>query len=244
MRFIYSESTDNYSDYLFSYQVFLLKEGKDSLDEIYDKGFLPVRSIKGLFYLTRSCRVNLSKFELSSENRRVLKKLAGTDLVVASMKEFSKKKAPVLTREYLTKAATRRIFSSSGNFNYVFSFSDKGIVATLMTSSLIHYAHQFYSNKGLGMAVMTSIVDYAKNSGKKYTYLGTCYGEGALYKTQFEGFEFFDGVGWSGDLEKLKYLVGSDNQLRRKHMLQNEDYLYKFYRVDKLGKLVKKLRNE
>ena len=45
-----------------------------NIDSLYSRGFLFTRVGKGHMYQTRSVRVDLSKFELSSENRRVLKK--------------------------------------------------------------------------------------------------------------------------------------------------------------------------
>jgi len=207
-------------------------------------GFLPVRSIKNLYYLCRSCRVDLSGFELSSENKRVLKKLNGINPTEIPIENFINKENKLFDKDYLTKAGTRRIFSSQGNFNKVMIFGDLGYVALKDTDEIIHYAHQFYKEKSIGMAGMTSVVQYAKGSEKKYAYLGTCYGKSALYKTQFAGFEFFDGLDWSNDLEKLKFVVGMDGNSKNHHLLQNEEYLDKFYKLKKLGRLIKKLQNE
>ena len=44
------------------------------INAAYSDGFLLTRLGKGKMEQTRSLRVNLSKFELSSENRRVLRK--------------------------------------------------------------------------------------------------------------------------------------------------------------------------
>jgi len=54
---------------------------------------------------------------------------------------------------------------------------------------------------------MLEAVNWAKESGKEYLYLGTCYEESALYKTEFKGVEFFNGFRWSDNLEELKGLV-------------------------------------
>jgi arginyl-tRNA--protein-N-Asp/Glu arginylyltransferase len=44
---------------------------------MYDRGYVFTRIGKGVMHQTRSIRIDLSKFELSSENRRVLKKVGG-----------------------------------------------------------------------------------------------------------------------------------------------------------------------
>ena len=45
-----------------------------NINDLYNRGFLFTREDRGAMYETRSVRVDLSKFELSSENRRVLRK--------------------------------------------------------------------------------------------------------------------------------------------------------------------------
>jgi hypothetical protein len=60
-----------------------------------------------------------------------------------------------------------------------------------------------------------------------HLHLGTCYSERALYKTQFEGVEFFNGAGWSSNLEELKYLVR--RQARGAHLLDTSEFRERFH---------------
>jgi leucyl-tRNA---protein transferase len=46
----------------------------EKINSLYDEGYVFTRVGKGVMRQTRSIRIDLSKFELSSENRRVLKK--------------------------------------------------------------------------------------------------------------------------------------------------------------------------
>ncbi len=46
----------------------------ENINNLYDKGYVFTRKEKGLMHQTRSVRINLSKFDLSSENRRILRK--------------------------------------------------------------------------------------------------------------------------------------------------------------------------
>jgi arginyl-tRNA--protein-N-Asp/Glu arginylyltransferase len=46
----------------------------EKINELYNKGYLFTRVAKGNFYQTRSLRINLNSFELSSENRRIINK--------------------------------------------------------------------------------------------------------------------------------------------------------------------------
>ena len=75
MKIFFSENRVDYSTYTFDYAIYCLKESQSELPEVYEKGFLPYTgnlSIEGdTFYLARSLRVDLDRFEDTSENRRV-----------------------------------------------------------------------------------------------------------------------------------------------------------------------------
>jgi arginyl-tRNA--protein-N-Asp/Glu arginylyltransferase len=47
----------------------------DAVASLYDRGYVFTRLGKGVMHQTRSVRIDLSKFKLSSENRRILKKI-------------------------------------------------------------------------------------------------------------------------------------------------------------------------
>jgi len=74
MKLLFGEFPANYEKYHFPYQVWLVKEDGDDVDKIYEMGFLPMRSKKDFYYLCRSVRVDLNRFQPSSENRRILRK--------------------------------------------------------------------------------------------------------------------------------------------------------------------------
>ena len=70
----------------------------------------------------------------------------------------------------------------------------------------------------------------------KHLYLGTCYSQTALYKTQFAGAEFFNGFRWSDDLDELKFIIKRDKKDLTQHLLETDEYREKFYKAD-LGKI-------
>ena len=55
-------------------------------------------------------------------------------------------------------------------------------------------------------------VRHAQKAGRKYFYVGTVYGEKALYKTAFDNVEYWDGGEWVADKKQLKKLGRSDNE--------------------------------
>ena len=53
---------------------------ENNINSLYSQGYIFTRRGKGVMRQTRSLRIDLSKFELSSENRRILKKTEGLQL--------------------------------------------------------------------------------------------------------------------------------------------------------------------
>jgi hypothetical protein len=116
-------------------------------------------------------------------------------------------------------------------------------------STLAYYYYAFYDlsyfNRNLGMFMMTSAAELFAGRGVKHLYLGTCYSDRALYKTQFAGVEFFNGFRWSDNLEELKFILQRGRQKSDQHLLETEAYRTQFYEGD-LGKMTKssKFRTE
>ena len=50
----------------------------------------------------------------------------------------------------------------------------------------------------------------AKERGREHYYLGTVYGDKALYKTNFKPLQWWDGKGWNRDVALLKELGRKD----------------------------------
>jgi hypothetical protein len=106
-------------------------------------------------------------------------------------------------------------------------------VATLYLQPpvLAYYYYAFYDlnyySRSLGMFMMTSAVNLFTERGFEFLYLGSCYSQNALYKTQFAGAEFFNGVRWSDNLDELKYLIRRDRHDH--HLLESEEYRRNFY---------------
>jgi arginyl-tRNA--protein-N-Asp/Glu arginylyltransferase len=93
---------------------------------------------------------------------------------------------------------------------------------------MAYYYYAFYDlkyySRNLGMYMMTRAVELFNTEGYGFVYLGSCYSANALYKTQFSGAEFFNGVKWSEDLAELKYMIKRDHHEVRQHLLETEEY--------------------
>lgn len=82
--------------------------------------------------------------------------------------------------------------------------------------------------------MMLQAVIYAQEKGKEFIYLGSIYTKGSLYKTEFRGFEFFNGMGWSFDKSELKHLIDYEGD---DYLLRDESYRKTFLKIEKLSDL-------
>jgi arginyl-tRNA--protein-N-Asp/Glu arginylyltransferase len=257
MKLLFSETNSNYENYQFPYAIWAVPEKGETPADIFDAGFLPSSRQLDRFYLCRQVRVDLRKFKPSSENRRIVRKGKGirVDLVprdrfdyTPERRDFFKTYADikfgkdVMTLERLDALFAAPIISHLLVFTDTETGKEVG-VATLYVEgkALAFYYYAFYDlnyyGRNLGMFMMTSATALFAETGVNHLYLGTCYSETALYKTQFAGAEFFNGFQWSDDLEELKFIIANDKKERSRHLLETEEYREAFYGGD-LGKIV------
>jgi len=226
MKILFSECKADYSNYKFPYQVHLLKEEGDDIEKIYNMGFLPSRVRLDLFYLARGLRVDIDKFEESSENRRISKKTEYMGIDVVSLDDFVYEYTiGKMGKDFYDKRFGKKVMSANKikwlftkgfpTHAAIYKDGDRiiGYCLLLKGENFIHYAYPFYDldyfDRNAGMGMMLKIIQWSKENGLNYTYLGTCYSEKSLYKTQFKGCEYFTGWNWSSDIDDLKDLVRS-----------------------------------
>ena len=197
----------------------------------FNNGYVFTREHRGSMYQTRILRVNLSLFELNSENRRIINKTTDLKMLVNTLpldlKDYNWKIHKLGKNFYENKLNLKNTFSaykikelvidgSKSNFNCLLKFysNDKimGYVICYKNNELIQYAYPFYdyvnfpNNYGMGMMLKALI--YAKNEGLKYVYLGSVTRPEDTYKLQFDGLEWFDGKSWQiGKLDELKQIL-------------------------------------
>lgn len=79
----------------------------------------------------------------------------------------------------------------------------------------LHYAYPFYNlnfiNSSFGIYMMTKTLQFFKEKGFDYIYLGSVHERASLYKLQFKGTEWWDEEAeeWKNDLEELKRRVSN-----------------------------------
>jgi arginyl-tRNA--protein-N-Asp/Glu arginylyltransferase len=238
------------SEKYFSYQTHILQEGEQASD-FYNQGFVFTRLAKGEMNQIRSLRVDLSKFSLNSENRRILRKNEDLNIELKKLplenysweihkmgKEFYSQKFGDGT---MSAAKIKEMFTNleESNMNGVFTYQNatghwplanseegsgnsylegrrpetRGYCLCYFDDKIIHYAYPFYDlsdiNTTLGIGMMTMAINYAKENGFEYIYLGSVADKSAKYKLQFDGLEWWDNdsAEWSDDINQLKDLL-------------------------------------
>ena len=234
MKKFRSEFTHSSETYSFGYTNYLKKEPNDAFSEIYASGYLPysgATDIKNIFYMSRSARIPLKNFKLNSENRRIVKKFNGL---------FTKRSIPVKNLicdksflffcvNYFEKRHGQRVMPKKrllyilemGFLTSVVEYKNKdkivGYVFLVEDANMRHYWYSFYDlvyvYKSLGMWLMIDAAQDAKSDGKDYFYLGTVYSEKALYKTNFDGLEYWNGNEWILDKKNLRAKSKKDKNI-------------------------------
>jgi hypothetical protein len=249
MKLLFSEHKSNYARYQFPYAIWAVPEPGERPADLFHAGFLPSSRNLDRFYLCRQVRVNLADYKATTENRRILRKGAGLEARLVPRGEFDY--TPERRKFYKTYADIKfgkdvmtyeRLDSlfDSPVISHVLVFTDTAKGAEVGASTLFlegrelaYYYYAFYDlnyySRNLGMFMMTSAVALFAERRCRRLYLGTCYSRSALYKTQFTGAEFFNGVRWSTDLTELKFILRRDAGELSEHLLEDEDYRRQFY---------------
>ena len=88
MKLLFSEHLSDYGHYIYPYVIWGFPEPGETPAQMFDAGFLPSSRQLDRFYLCRHLRVDLKKFEPSSENRRVLRKGEGVTCALVPRAQF------------------------------------------------------------------------------------------------------------------------------------------------------------
>jgi arginyl-tRNA--protein-N-Asp/Glu arginylyltransferase len=233
MKIVRSEFGHEYQTYRFGYCEYATLETHDSVADFYKKGFLPYSNdpkVQGVFYMARSARVALPYFEFSSENRRIRKHFDNI-FSFRSLSISEAKKDPRIRRLFLHYFKERHgkevmpaerfdaILASPLPLRILVYEKEENLVAAALEVSGKTFGHFWFSaydlsfvQQSLGMWLMLDAARRAKSDGRDYYYIGTVYGKKALYKTNLQPLEFWNGSSWSTDLAQLKKLARAESK--------------------------------
>jgi arginyl-tRNA--protein-N-Asp/Glu arginylyltransferase len=212
------------NQYLKTAETTIDAKNEEVVNDQYSNGFLFGRVSTGYMYQTRSLRIALQDFTLTSENKRVLKnndlQINSEDLPLQSVEPWRIQK---LIKDFYSEkfnvkfsgAKAREILQGEVNFNKLESFiSDQvnGFALVYSNSMIKHYAYPFYdlqqNTNNLGMAMMLTSILQAQKEDQGFIYLGGATRPSDKYKLQFKNLQWWDGHIWQDDLESLKKILG------------------------------------
>ena len=184
----------------------------NSIEENYQNGFLPQRNDKNLFYFQTSCRSNLENFNLSSENRRILRKtedftfekiaIADFDYNFQIQKEI---KSWIKTLAWDFPVSSLKNIFNNHIFNYLYIWKDnqnKVIAYSVcyFSENISHIAYVFYhpdlAHGNLPIRLVLQTIIDSHQQQLKYCYLGRFSENSGYYKRNMPGFEYFKDNNW------------------------------------------------
>lgn len=255
MKLFLSENTVDYTTYTFNYALYAVKESQEELSELYNRGFLPYTGNSALshevYYFARSLRVNLEKFDDTSENRRVNRLVEPLEITMNLIpkQEFDTANPGFMAfcEGYINERIGEDNMSierwnyilsrETGTHLFEFRRADKimGYVLGAVNDDMVHYWFAFFDTEymrthSLGKWMMWKVIRWAKENGRRHAYLGTAYKPAALYKIRdHKGLEFWDGTRWNEDVKTLKEWCQTDLEPktadRFKSMENPDEYL-------------------
>lgn len=243
MKLLFSEAAPDPARYVYPYAVWGFLEAGETPADAFAAGFLPGAANLGRYYLCRQLRVPLAAWRPSSENRRVLRKAANLrcELIPKAQFDFSvarrerwlayaasKWGADVMSPQRLERLINGAVITHVLHFTDSITDTDAGTALLYVESPRVaFYYYSFYDltpeTRHVGLAMMTRAAEFFATARCAHLHLGSCYSEAALYKTQFEPMEFFNGFRWSRNLEELKHLVRTS--LDGRHRLETPEFL-------------------
>lgn len=204
------------------------------IENLYAQGYVFTRTGRGAMNQTRSVRIDLSKFELTSENRRILKRTESILPTKPTIAKIPDETAPnydwhihKIGHDFYEQKFGAGIFSANkikaivtdpqaSSFNSLFKFAANCYCISYISKipgGILHYSYPFYdlsiageAVKDLGLGMMIRAIVWAKENGLAYIYLGSLQRPSDSYKLQFKGLEWFDGTEWKNDINKAKGL--------------------------------------
>ncbi len=184
----------------------------NSIDENYKNGLLPQRNNKDLFYFQTSSRSDLTNFNLSSENRRILKKTQDFTFEKILLKDFSydfkvQKEISNWVKELgwdFPVSSIKNIFKNHiFNYLYIWKNQSNNIVAysiCYFSKDISHIAYVFYNPKlthgNLPIRLVLQVIIDSHELNLKYCYLGRFSQDSGFYKRNMPGFEYFKENNW------------------------------------------------
>jgi len=187
-------------------------QNSNHIEDNYELGFLPQRNKINNWYSESSSRSNLSKFELNSENRRILNKTQNFSFEKIKLSEFNYNSdiqkqifswLKELNWDFPTSSVKQIFTNHIFNYVYIWKTEDGQIIAysiCYFSEKISHIAYVFYnpqfSHNNLPIRLVLQVIIDSHQDGLNFCYLGRFSESNGFYKRNMPGFEYFKDGQW------------------------------------------------
>ena len=196
-----------------------------------------------LWWQTRSTRLKVSEFKFNRKARKMLKPAKGIEAKFRHAKECSVQEL----NEVYIKYCNYKKYPIEDDYiegclkdideKYIGEYRENGILRGYVVCRIHHETAkamtsiQFcwdYENPRLYLGKYSLIkeMEFAKEMGFEWVYMGDGYQKICQYKCYMPGFQFWTGREWSKDIDFYKELTGNDDKIKT---VQDLDKLSKDY---------------
>jgi arginyl-tRNA--protein-N-Asp/Glu arginylyltransferase len=186
---------------------------ESTIADLYNRGYVFTRIGKGVMQQTRSVRILKKVTSLSLRVTHLPTVEYDWNIGKLAKDFYALKFGPdIMSAQKIKEMLT---VAEKSNFNALLTYSENGTDVSYtishLSSALLHYSYPFYNAeqaaKDTGLGMMILAIQYAKEAGLNYIYLGSLQRPTDTYKLQFEGLEWFDGTTWKTDIEEVKNIL-------------------------------------
>lgn len=182
-------------------------QNNNSIETNYSLGLLPQRNRQGLWYSDTSSRSDLANLQLSSENRRILRKTDNITFTIVPLPQTPSKTVFQWVKDLGWDFPTSSIKNVFNNhlFNtlYVWRLNDQivGYSVCYFDNQISHIAYVFYdpsiSHRDFPIRMVLQVVVDSHQKNLKYCYLGRDHTKTVgFYKRNMPGYEYFVNGQW------------------------------------------------
>ena len=251
MKIFFDHIAGKLTNYDLLYSLILAKFDLDEYDYALDNGWIPLSwyhtKLDGQTWINaRGARLDLNKFKFNKSKRYKLKRKDITVKVFDELTDELEDTLAIIYRKYIrhknfhetnNEAESEEFYRDDPiDWKYfVYYQDDKPIAFTeLITFNKHLVTGQFawdYEDPKLGMGSFATLyeIKWALDNGYDKYYLSYAYENSSMYKSKYDGFEFWTGREWLSDKTIYKNLCNNDERI--KNFADLNDYQEKYFQI-------------
>ena len=254
MKIFFDHITGKLTNYDLVYSLALATFEEKEYSYALENGWIPLswyyEKLNEMTWINaRGCRLVLSKFTFSKKQRKILNK---KDITVKIFDKLDKNLSAIVSDIYIKYIKHKDYYEKGNEENseilirddpidwkyFIYYYKDTPVAFT----ELIEFADEHvltgqfawdYSNPKLSLGTYATLfeIKWAIEKGYKKYHLSYAYEESSMYKSRFDGFEFWNGRKWLTDTDMYVQLCKEDSKIN--NLVNLNDYQEKYFKIIK-----------